>query len=331
VELLLAPPPWATHLLSDLGDWGRRPLPVAELGRLSLPDDAWFEYAWRDAGGQPRPDPALPGPSPNPQRPYARGVAGPRYRPDPYAQLAPALPRGRLTALWLRSHRLGHDRRLHVYAPPVAGEPAPDAMPLPTVLVQDGKAYLSYGRLPQVADALLADGRLRPARFVFVTPVDRNREYVFHRPYLDFVTEELVPFVADRYAESGERVVLGASLGGLVSAVLAWERPDLFGAVAAQSGAFRLGPRDDPPDPYEGTEWLRDQVLAAPPAAAAAPRWHLDCGTLEWLIGPHRRLAAALRERGHAVTARERSAGHNWVNWRDGLAGALASVLPPAS
>jgi enterochelin esterase-like enzyme len=56
-------------------------------------------------------------------------------------------------------------------------------------------------------------------------------------------------------------------------------------------------------------------------------RWYLDCGTLEWLTESNRRLAEALREKNYEVEFQLRSAGHNWTNWRNGLAGALRFVL----
>ena len=37
----LQPPAWATHLLSDLTDWQRAPLPAADVAPFDLPDDAY--------------------------------------------------------------------------------------------------------------------------------------------------------------------------------------------------------------------------------------------------------------------------------------------------
>ena len=51
--------------------------------------------------------------------------------------------------------------------------------------------------------------------------------------------------------------------------------------------------------------------------------------TLEWLLPSNERVAAALRDAGADVTFLTRNAGHNWVNWRNGLAAALRTVLAP--
>ena len=50
----LQPPPWAVKLLSDLTDWQRAPVPVAEMTPFEIPDDAYFEYCWVDAAGERR-------------------------------------------------------------------------------------------------------------------------------------------------------------------------------------------------------------------------------------------------------------------------------------
>ncbi|PIE75421.1 enterobactin esterase, partial [bacterium DOLJORAL78_65_58] len=51
----LRAPDWATHLLSDLTDWEKAPVPVERVRPFDLPEDAYFEYAWRDADGNKRP------------------------------------------------------------------------------------------------------------------------------------------------------------------------------------------------------------------------------------------------------------------------------------
>jgi enterochelin esterase-like enzyme len=56
-------------------------------------------------------------------------------------------------------------------------------------------------------------------------------------------------------------IVAGSSAGGLASAFVAFERPDLFGNVLSQSGAFwRRAEASDRP-PYE---WLTAHVMSRP-------------------------------------------------------------------
>lgn len=322
MRIVLQAPPWATHLLSDLTDWQRAPVPVGELAPLELPDDAYFEYAWLDAQGQRREDPANGNPRLNPWWPYACHVAGPLYRTDPAAGAAAGRsPGGRTLRLEVASRHLSQRRHVLVYTPAGCGGRA-----LPAVVFQDGKAYQGWGRVPQVLDLLIGLGEALPAHLVFVPPVERTPEYFFNPTYRRFLLEEALPAVAGRVDIAGPLVAWGASLGGLLSAQLAWDAPGSFRAVVAQSGAFLFSPDMTPGDPFHGREAFLDLVVQQPQPGIA---WHLECGTLEWLLPSNRRLAAALRAGGHAVTLVERPAGHNWVNWRNGIAAGLRFALGP--
>lgn len=58
-------------------------------------------------------------------------------------------------------------------------------------------------------------------------------------PFLDFLTEEVVPFVEDRYEVAEEGATLfGSSLGGLFTLHALLERPEAFGAYVAVSPAI---------------------------------------------------------------------------------------------
>lgn len=173
-------------------------------------------------------------------------------------------------------------------------------------------------------DRLLARGVVEPAHLVFVPPRERTPEYFFNAAYRAFLVDEVLPFVAGRVACSGRKVAWGASLGGLLSAQLAWEAAGGFDTVVAQSGAFLFSPDMTPGDPFHGNEAFLDMVVNGPQQQI---RWYFDCGAFEWLLPSNQRLAAALAERGHEVRLVTRAAGHNWVNWRQGLSGGLAYAL----
>ena len=317
MEVRLEVPPWATHLLSDLHDWKRRPLPVGEVAPFAIPDDAWFEYAWLDAEGTMRADPGGVGAG-NPWWPAACVITGPEHRLHPGVPSAEATSRSRLERVRLTSRFLGQDRWHFVYS---TGD---GDGPRPVVYTQDGKAFWHWGRVGPLVDRATDAGELPSAHYVFVQPEQRSRDYAFHEPFRSYVLEELLPAVEDARSCDGRRVLMGASLGALASADLALARPDLFGSVVSLSGAFLIAPGDDPIDPYAGGEWLRSRLQAGD---GAHVRWRLECGTLEWLIGAHRRLAAVLADRRLDHVCVERAYGHNWSHWRQALPEALRWAL----
>ena len=315
----LQPPSWATHVLSDLTDWQRAPLPVDEVVPVDLPDDVYFEYAYLDADGERRPDPDNPNPRLNPWWPYASNLSGPQYRPDPLAQVSERASRGRLLRLEVDSRILDQSRRVLIYTPAGCADRA-----LPLILFQDGKAYLGWGKVPQILDRLLEREEVEPAHLVFIPPQARTPEYFFNARYREFLLGEALPFVERRIACDGRRTAWGASLGGLLSAQLAWQAGDLFQQVVTQSGAFLFSAETAETNPFTGNEAFRSEVLASPPRPV---RWRLDCGSLEWLLPSNEHLVAALVERGHEATLTVRNAGHNWVNWRNGIAAGLRFAL----
>lgn len=321
MRVVLTPPPWATHLVSDLSDWSRDPVPVAALEPYDLPQDAYFEYAWVDRDGRRLPDPDNPNPRLNPWWPYACHLTGPAYAPEPHTLLSAQPAQGRTLRLEVASRILGGRRPLLVYSPAGMADTA-----LPHVLFQDGLAYFGWGKAPRMLDLLVEEGLAQPAHLVFVPPRERTREYAFNADYLRFLCEEALPLAESRAPCDGRRTAWGASLGGLLSARLALARPDLFQGVVAQSGAFLFDPGMDFDRPYDGKEALLQEVRQRGRDLPAL-RWHLDCGTLEWLLASNRRLAAALAELGQDAVLHTRSAGHNWVNWRNGLAAGLRHAL----
>lgn len=321
MRIELKPPPWATHLQSDLTDWQRAPVPVAEMAPFEIPDEAYFEYAYVDAEGNRRPDPDNRNPRLNPWWEFACNISGPDYRPDPWVVPEGVRPLGRVLRLRIDSRILEQTRHLLVYSP--AGH-VEDRLPL--VLFQDGKAFYGWGRVSQVMDRLLAAGRLdQPAHLVFVPPVKRTEEYAFNPDYHRFLLEEVLPMVEARVRCDGRRTAWGASLGGLLSAQLAWDNPDIFQKVVTQSGAFLFSPDMNRNNPFDGEETLLATVRTTDPPPSLA--WHLDCGTLEWFLASNQRLAAALTEKGAAARLVTRQAGHNWINWRNGLADGLVFAL----
>jgi enterochelin esterase-like enzyme len=163
--------------------------------------------------------------------------------------------RGTLDRLMVESERLAGNplgdparRPLWVYrAPGVADDP------VPAVYVIQG----FFGQLDMWAnhvpfepsmlerlDAMFADGDCPPALVVFVDAWTSYGGSQFINstsigPYMDYLCDEVVPFVDERYpALPGRehRGLTGKSSGGYGAMVVPMLRPDVFGALASHAG-----------------------------------------------------------------------------------------------
>lgn len=327
-------PDGAHALIGDFTDGTDRPIPL-EAGasiRLEFPRSAYVEYAFLGADGTPFPDPDNPVKAQNPWYAYFRAVTLDRYQPSALRDPLPDAPKGNVERLEWDGKIFSGKRRAYVYTPPGFD---PDGL-YPVFFVQDGVAYYRTGKLNAVVDNLLHLGRIRPAMLAFLEPGDRTQEYFFNDAYLEFLIEEAVAQVEARYPiskEASERGLWGASLGGLASLYAAYTRPEAFGKVVTQSGAFQ----GEPGEAYRRVPALharmdaqgtRERMLGLIAEGEKRDlRISQDCGQLEWLLGANRRMAAALWEKGYAHQYLERASGHTWVTWRDGLADHLEFML----
>jgi hypothetical protein len=142
------------------------------------------------------------------------------------------------------------DRPLYVYTPPGVVE---SSRPVPSVYVIQGFT----GQLDMVlsrsafeptfverVDAMFAAGDCPDAVIVFVDAWTRRGGSQFLNSagtgrYMDYLCDEVVPFVDERYpthADRDHRGLSGKSSGGYGAMVVPMLRPDVFGALASHAG-----------------------------------------------------------------------------------------------
>lgn len=125
----------------------------------------------------------------------------------------------------------------------------------PVLYLHDGQNIFdprtsSFGadwRVDEAADSLIKAGKVAPFIVVGIynTP-DRMREYVpgeLGSAYMSFVAERVKPFIDSAYRTKKEakyNAVGGSSAGGIISFMLAWEYPNLFGKAICMSPAFKI-------------------------------------------------------------------------------------------
>jgi enterochelin esterase-like enzyme len=200
-------------------------------------------------------------------------------------------------------------RKIQVYVPfgsrPDTTGTAANRGPYPVVFVQDGGEYITLASMVNVLDNTIRRGRIPPIIAVFIDPVDRNYEYWLNADYERLLIEEIIPFIRVRYDVStrpDDTAIMGASLGGAISFMIAMNHPEIFGMCGSQSGAFEVD---------------NGRLLTR---AEASPKqlvdFYLDCGRFGDLLSENRKMQAILTEKGYRIKYQEFNEGHSWGNWR---------------
>jgi len=307
----------------DANDWNLDAFPMTRLAgtdlwyrQVVLEPDARLDYKFVTDGSNWILDPLNPN--------QVTGGAGPNSELIMPGYLQPrgllfdsTVLAGVLTEFEIESSYLDNERMIQVYMP-TAYEAGSDSFGV--ALFHDGQEWLGFASAQTVLDNLIAMGRIDPVIGVFVPPVDRNLEYGFDKAdrYESFIVEELMPEIDRRFKtrrNPAYRSTIGVSLGGLISAQIAYRHPDQFGLAAAFSPAFQV----------ENQAILREVL----DGSVRAVRFYVDWGTYEPTI---QEVAADMRdglqERGYDLLWREWHEGHSWGSWRAHLEIALDYLHP---
>ena len=197
------------------------------------------------------------------------------------------------------SRSLNAARNVRVYLPPsYYTEPQ---RRYPVLYLHDGQNVLSspgtnicFGwgswELEKTVDALCQAGKMQQIILVAVNnssaryaeysgrhhPPGTNASTAFEN-YASFLVQELKPKIDADFRtrpEPAHTAVMGSSLGGICSLVLAWEHPDVYGGAASLSGAFQV----------DGTNFLH-HMLRPYRGKAQPTRLYLDSGVVDFTGG----------------------------------------------
>lgn len=330
---------FSVHLVGDMNNWDLEAAPI--LNRLEdtdlwylemdLEDDARLDYQFVIDASDWRLDPLNPrtirdGFGPNSE------LVMPGYKiPDELLPSIELVPAGELHSHTLDSSHLGQTRTFFVYVP--AGQLV--GAKHPSVYINDGGDYLNLIDSLEILDRLIAQRQIPPLVAVFIPPINRNVEYAMNDNYVNFLADELVPFIQQTYdtdPDPAKTGALGASLGGLSSLYSAITRPDVFGLSAGQSGVYSVGN-----DALINLVRFEPPVIGAEGADRQTTRIYLVVGTYETavsgdseagdLLDANRRLAAALQSFRVEFAYEERPEGHSWGLWQGTLGRALGYLF----
>jgi enterochelin esterase-like enzyme len=240
----------------------------------------------------------------------------------------PTVPAGMVEPYQLKSAILGKERRVWVYSPPGYKEESSHEYWL--LVLFDGFFYQSSIPSATILDNLIQAGKVPP---MIVVMIDNPREsrvsdLAYNQAWIDFLAKEVLPWTREQWSvtrDPGKSIVGGFSMGGSAAAFVAMRRPDLFGSVLSQSGAFADGN-----GPATKWEWLASQYLATPKLPL---RFFIEEGLLEDVsvdgptgLAANRRFVEVLKSKGYRVTYEEVGGSHEPVHWRGALAKGLVAL-----
>jgi predicted alpha/beta superfamily hydrolase len=282
---------------------------------------------------------------------------------------------GSLLDVSLPSRFLGGNRGVHVYLP--ASYRTQPRGHYPVLYLHDGQnvfssagtgAAFGWGswELDRTVDALCRTGRMREIIMVGVDSSSaRLEEYNGRRSipgesairtafenYEGFLITELKPRVDREYRtqpEAAHTAVMGSSMGGLCSLVLAWDHPKIFGSAASLSGAFmveRSSFLEDvlknyrgPPKPFRiyldsglvGSMGGDDGYSLTRQVAAELQRIGWTARDLRWFVDKKTLTRAELKKSGlrRDKWAEAQANQHNEFYWRRRSCRALTFLFPP--
>ncbi|MES2627774.1 MAG: alpha/beta hydrolase-fold protein [Bacteroidota bacterium] len=147
-------------------------------------------------------------------------------------------------SLEIHSQELGENRKLNIYLPD--GYKAGDTTHYPVIYLLDGgmdedfihiSGLVQFNTFPWIQ-------RFPNSILVGIVNTDRKRDFTFpssikfHQEkipnaggsakFRSFLQKELIPFIANRYPVTSDRMLIGQSLGGLFATEILFSQPELF-------------------------------------------------------------------------------------------------------
>lgn len=250
----------------------------------------------------------------------------------------------------LNSRYLRTTRQLTVFRPRLRGRRAPDG-PLPVLYMNDGQNLFDPARafagatwrVTEAVNGLLRDGRIPPLLVVGIDhggprraseylPVADDRNPDTRKPrgrdYVDFVTQEVVPFIERTYPvvrRPSGRAMGGSSYGAVAALLAALERPGLFGRLLLESPSLYVGRRYMLRKARRASRWPSRVYLGV--GTLETSREEINSETVENV----RSLESILREAGlggrRLKVAVQEGASHAEDAWAERLPEALAFLF----
>jgi enterochelin esterase-like enzyme len=242
-----------------------------------------------------------------------------------------SVPHGSLTRRWYDSPGNDMKRRVTIYTPP-GYESASDSYPVLYLLHGAGgdeEAWIELGRVTQILDNLIAQGKAKP--MIVVMPngnviqdaapgqgtdgyykpqfmVPKTMDGTYEDTFMDIVN-----FVESSYrvkADKAHRAVAGLSMGGYHSLHISRYYPNTFDYVGLFSAAILPNQNATAKVYQDMDETLKKQM------ENGYKLYWIGIGKTDFLYRANTSYKKKLEAIGMPFTYRESEGGHIWKNWR---------------
>ena len=213
---------------------------------------------------------------------------------------------------------MNNSRDIYVYLP--SGYNQQQKSKYPVIYLFDSFIYLNRVEVPNILDNLIKEGKIEPMVAVMIDNPDgkRNIELPLNFDFKQFIVDELVPFIREKYntsLNSTENIIGGISYGGLSATFIAFYHADIFGKVLSQSGGFwrDLKLTDNYSNEIRG-DWLINNFLVEKNKDL---KIFLDWGLQEdMVLGANRKFVLILDQQHYDFKFIEFNGWHDWSNSR---------------
>lgn len=235
-------------------------------------------------------------------------------------------PKGILKNLEIESKILKNKRDIIVYFPPNFDNKKKHNL----LFVFDGNEYLQKVNLPLILDNLHFSKKITQTIAVFIdnpTYNSRSIELPPNKKFADFMAKELFPFVKEKFKlkhKASSTILTGSSYGGLASAYVAFEYPEIFAKVLSQSGSFWW---DRKPNK---SQWLTKKYKEA---SKKNIEFYLNAGIYETgympidILQSNINFEKVLKEKGYKVFLDKVIGGHDYFSWKHNISKGLIYLL----
>ena len=230
--------------------------------------------------------------------------------------------RGSLESFLFTSKILNNTRNITVYMPYNYSNKISDYKLL---FIFDGIEYQHKIETPLILDNLIHAKKIKPTLAVFIDNISykiRSSELPTNPKFADFMAKELFPYISKNKAEN--TVLAGSSYGGLASAYVAFQYPEIFGKVLSLSGSFWWHNNSGE------SEWLSEEIAKNKTKDIT---FYLNAGVYETgyfsigILESNRHLRTLLKAKNYDVIYKEVQGGHDYFSWRISLPDGLISLL----